>query len=148
MKRLFYSVIRSERLDTNYCQVQSWIISCMFQSPNILLRSMECQLRKQLCMLKMKKGLFHSSTQFGSWFLKEISQGACFFTVVATCKHQKSQRGTQKMFSALKLHLHVDWWFLLIWACIYLQEAGVSKHFWNKIMQFLWAVVTDLLKKC
>ena len=40
LKKLFYSVIGSRRLDTNYCQVQGWEILCTFQSQNIPLRSM------------------------------------------------------------------------------------------------------------
>ena len=88
MKRLFCSVIRSERLDTNYCQVQGWKIlsSHTFNSPNIpLFEEYGIPVTKKLCsrhVLKMKKGSFHSATQFGSWFLKEISQGARFFAVV------------------------------------------------------------------
>ena len=100
MKRLFCSVIRSERLDTNYCQVQGWKIlsSHTFNSPNIpLFEEYGIPVTKKLCsrhVLKMKKGSFHSATQFGSWFLKKISQGARFFTVVHTSSKSLNEAHT------------------------------------------------------
>ena len=56
-----------------------------FLSPNILLmRGIKYWLRKQLCSFENER-LIHSITQFGSWFLKKISQGTCFFTAVHAC---------------------------------------------------------------
>ena len=119
LKRLFNSVIRSGRPDTYYCQIQGWKILCTFQSPNILLRSMVYQLlRKQL--MKMKKGSSYSATQFGSWFLKKISQGARFFAVVHASTKSLNEVHT-KFFQPLNYtFMWTSGFYWYIWACIYL----------------------------
>ena len=95
-------------------------------------------------VLKMKKGSFHSATQFGSWFLKKISQGARFFTVVHASTKSLNEAQT-KFFQPLNYTFCGPVIFIDMRMYI-LQEAGVSKHSWKKIMQLLTTVVTDLLK--
>ena len=62
-------------------------VLCTFLSPNILLRGMKYWLQKQLCSFENERLIswFHSATQFGSWVLKKILHGACFFTVMHAC---------------------------------------------------------------
>ena len=64
-----------------------------------------------------------------------------FLHRISVLTHQKSQqiRHSKKL---------VYQKFKIIWTCIYLQKEGISKHSRKKIMQLLWTVVTDLLKKC
>ena len=122
---------------------------CTFLWPNILLRGMKYQLRKQLCSFKNERLISFSHTQFGSWFLKKhITR--CMFLHHGACTHQKSKEA-HTFFEPLN-YLYVDSWFLrnmytYMWKRIYLKkEAGVSNHFWKKIKQLFWALITYLLK--
>ena len=69
----------------------------------------------------------------------QVSSPWCMYTP------QKSQRGIQNFFSALKLLL--CGLVVLTDMSAYLQkEAGVSKHSWKKIIQLLWTVLSYLLE--
>ena len=96
-------------------------------------------------VLKMKKGSFHSASQFDLWFLKKISKGARFFTVVharTKCLNEAHTKFFQLLNYTFKWTSDFYWY-----EHVYIQkESGVSKHSWKKTMQLLWTVVTYLLK--
>ena len=58
--------IRSERIDTSYCQVQDWK-RCFFHQTSFL--GIWNFNNKNNCA---HERVIHSATQFGSWFLKKI----------------------------------------------------------------------------
>ena len=99
IKEFWRIFIRSERLDTNYCQSQGWknfvciSITKHWEAWNI-------SFENNCAHLKMKDS-FHSATQFGSWFLKKKFIW-CTFLHRSASMHQKCQRGTHNIFSALK----------------------------------------------
>ena len=136
LKRLFYSVIRSGSLDTNYSQVQGWNILCTFQSPNILLRSMVYQLLRKQALHNLVQDFwkkYHKVHVSSPWYMQ---------TPKVSTEH------TQKFFQPLNYtFMWTSDFYWYIWACMCLQkQAGVLKHSWKKIMQLLWTVVTYLLK--
>ena len=105
LKRLFFSVIRSETLDTNYCQVQGWKILCICFNHQISFWGVWISVvsYENNCSENEERLISFSYT---IWFMiSEKNITRCTFLHRGTCKHQKSQRGTDKILSALKLHL-------------------------------------------
>ena len=81
------------------------------------------------------KGSFHLATQFGSWFLKKKSQGACFFTVVHACTRSLNEACRKcgvVAFIGEHRYIHTE------------EGRGVAKHSWKKIMQLLWTVLKNV----
>ena len=76
-----------QRLNTNHYQVQGrQSFVHLYHTSILLLRGAKYLARKPLVILIWKwKARLISGTRFGSWFLKKVSRGACFFTVVLTC---------------------------------------------------------------
>ena len=68
--------------------------------------------------------------------------------VAPTYSKQSTKKNVHQKFYFFRYWncLYVNYSVLKTWALIYLRKAGISKHSEKKIMQFLWTVVTCLLK--
>ena len=76
---------------------------CSFLSSDILFRGMKHRLRKQLCSFENGRLI---SFSYRTWvMISEKNIIRCTFVHRGACMYQKSQRGIQKILSALKLPL-------------------------------------------
>ena len=131
--------IRSERIDTSYCQVQDW--KKCFYHQTCFSGSWNFNNKNNCAHVRL------ISFSYTIWFMifeKKYHKGQ---VSSPWCMHtpQTSEWGIQKIFSALKLFLCGLVVFIDMNTCLQ-KEAGLSKHSWKKIIQFLWTVVSYLLK--
>ena len=105
--------IRSERLYTNYCEVQGWKNFVFVSITKHPFDKHEMKYRyENICAHLKLKGTFHSVTQFGSRFLKKYHK---VHISLPWCMHAQkvSIRHTENSLSLLNFY-YGEWWFLLI----------------------------------
>ena len=111
------------------------------ESPDIFLKGMKYQLRKQLCFS-------YNLVHYFIITVTIISEKRCTFLHRGASCTKNLNKACTKFSQSFKLPICGLVVFInMNTKCINLQKkAGVSKHYWKKIMQLLWTVSTYLLK--
>ena len=127
-------VIRSERLDTNYCHVQGWksfeyvsITKHPFEGHQILIT-------KTIVLIWKRKAHFIQLHNF--FMISEKNITRCLFLHRGTFMHQKSQRRMQKMW--------ICDFYLWTQVYTYRRRQKFQNILEKKIMQLLWTVLKNV----
>ena len=127
-------VIRSERLDTNHCQVQGWKNFVYVSITKHPFEGYQILITKTIVLIWKRKAYFIQLHNLVHDFWKKNSQGACFFTVVHACTRSLSE-ACRKCGLVIFIYEHG---YILI-------EGGRSfKTFLKKNMQLLWRVLKNV----
>ena len=127
-------VIRSERLDTNYCWVQGWksfvyvsITKHPFKGHQILIT------KTILLIWKRKAHFIQLHNLVHDFWKKKFTR--CLFRHRGACMHQKSQRSMQKMWTS----------DFFLWTRVYTYRR---RQKFQNILEKKYAIALESTEKC